>query len=41
MSDLVEMMQEKGLFASATAGRVRELLGEGKSVEEAVLEAQI
>ena len=39
MADVVESMREKGLIDSAAASRVKELLQEGKSIEEAVLSA--
>ncbi|MGA2497321.1 MAG: GspE/PulE family protein [Tepidisphaeraceae bacterium] len=39
MNDLVANMQEKGLLPPAIAARVKDLLSEGKSLEDAVLAA--
>ncbi|MFI5381800.1 MAG: GspE/PulE family protein [Tepidisphaerales bacterium] len=39
MNDLVASMQEKGLLPPAIAARVKDLLSEGKALEEAVLAA--
>jgi general secretion pathway protein E len=39
MADVVESMRDKGLIDSVAAGRVKDLLQEGKSIEEAVLSA--